>query len=232
MPPVAQDSTIEKLLQALQSLTQAQTDTLALVIVIAFLGVIALLAVLGYLIWRGRTKVVIPSTSTKPEQIVSEREYMGIILSTLSERLEHLNTQNLNLNARLEQSIAAGGVVAPALDRFTTSAQQLPGHIDKRLDEMESTRKQLGADMSTVNNNINKLTECEQELVSKVSEALAKLDRLEKKVDSNLERVISLEAAFRDFQAAARPPTQPVSTVHIKPAAPGTTESNPQPTKE
>lgn len=195
MPPTAQDGgTIKTIVDALQQLTQAQTDTLALIVVIVFLVVTGLLATLGYLVYKSRTKIVIPQSGDKPNQIVSEKEFIGILYNTFLGRLETLNSQNDTLNARLEQSLKANDATLPILDKLvkwtvsaatstdvqlaSLSVDKLSSHIDSKLEEMKEAKEGLGTKVTNIDDTTTKLAQDVKEILGKVNEVSDKLNEL------------------------------------------------------
>jgi uncharacterized phage infection (PIP) family protein YhgE len=209
------------LIDILRELLQSQTDTLALIVAIMVLVVVIVTVIVVWNIFRtSRAKVVIPGSEDKPQQVVSEKEFMGIVFNTLLERLNQLNkqneslsAQNTNQDARLEQSIKAfEALVAPvdviskrlALTPTVTdmalnahSVDALGTHIDERLGTMASSRKELNDTMTTVSNGIEKLSKSDAEMLEKLTAALVLLDKLDKRTAGFEERLTALETAVR-----------------------------------
>lgn len=235
-PPTFQTpSTIDKIIEALSQLSQAQTDTLALIVVIAFLVVIGIAIVIFYLIYRTRAKVVIPSTDNRPAQLVTEKEFMGIMLNTFLGRLEVLNTQNDNLNERLKDSIAVSEKVTPALEGLlnrvnltatTVSVNELSGRVDSGFSEAALARQELSAHMEEIHKNTSQLVDSDKELVEKVEAVLNEINKLGKQGEAirlqltDLITKVELETASLEkalniiSEQAKAKPSEP-STVNI-----------------
>lgn len=217
MIPLAQDGggTINSIVNALQQLTQAQTDTLALIVVIVFLVIIGLLATLGYLVYKSRTKIVIPPTDTKQQQIVSEKEFIGILYNTFLGRLETLNNQNAKLNERLEQSQQANDATLPILDKLvkwtlsgatstdvqlaSQSVENLSDHIDSKLEEMKEAKQGLGTRMNSIDDTTTKLAQDVKEILSKVNELSNRLEELTT-IKAELSDLAKIEAELESIK--------------------------------
>ncbi len=197
-----EQSVLDELLKALNGMLQAQTDTLALIVVVVFLVVVGVIAVVTYLLFRGRGKIAIPATEPgQPAQIVTEKEFLGVLVNTFFERLKTLNEQNAQLENRLKESIGYNDKLAPILAGMssqlaivasakdvTSTTQAVIGltqHVDTKLQEMQQSRQEIGKNMNEmlsdgkdIQGKVNRILEMLGVLESRITELKTEIDSL------------------------------------------------------